>query len=500
MTAPTSRDLLLRAPNNKVHRLPVGREFVVVQAAAADEVCGQWLIYSDTPRPRFAGVFRTSRMESVTGALLFNVEMSDTGEEFAVILRDSGVTVLCIQLSPPKCPIARYHQYLSSYCRMLGVPGPGARSVAGGESEQGRVPEPAEFAFRFIHRAVRLVEDSGLVKTEVSRHERGCGGASGIDALKTLRAWKANPGWYEPAPVATASTLRLGSHLIRPLRAVRRESQGTNLYTGAASTALFSLASSVARGPVGGMAGVLLAGAARHLRTLDLPTPMTVSEAWSYMESRSHPPRSCVLARQALEFRESLRRMFPHVPGLGGTMPFLLAPPELIFQDFVTAKCLLAIGLPPAKLPEAMRDSRTAAGCRFGDFIAWADTSEHVLQGWRDGTAKPAEYEPDLVIGDTKKKRTILLDAKFRRDASGLLPASGIKDIQAYMHEYELPKAVVAIPSIVGDPASEDVSARGFTVRGIAVSPDVDIPDITSLAQQLEMMWNDKLAMKGKQL
>ncbi|MEO5345825.1 MAG: hypothetical protein H7834_05535 [Magnetococcus sp. YQC-9] len=499
MTAAASHDLLLRAPNNKLHRVSAGQEFVVVQASSVDQVCGQWLVYSDSPRTRFAGAFRTSRMESVTGALLFNVEMSDTGEEFAVLLRDSGVTVLCIQLSPPKCPIYIYHQYLNSYCRLLGIPDPGLCSVAGGEIDLGRVPRPEEFAFRFINRAVTLVRHSGFVKADVSRHERGWGGESGIDALNTLRAWKANPDWYEPTSVASAGTLNLESHVVRPLRAIRRESQGTNMYTGAASTALFSLASTVSRGPVGGMAGVLLAGAARRLRTMDIPTQMTISEAWSYLESGTHPPRSLALSRLALEFRDSVKRMTLHGPMPGGTIPFLLAPPELVFQEFVIAKCLLALGLPLDRLSEAMRHSHTAEGCRFGDLIAWVDTSEHILRGWRDGTAKPADYQPDLVIVDTKKRRTILLDAKFRRDASGLLPASGVKDMQAYMHEFELPKAIIAVPATEGDTISEDVSARGFTIKGIALSPDVHSQDFALLAEQIEMMWNDNLALKGQQ-
>jgi hypothetical protein len=498
MISAASRGLLLRAPNNKIHRLPAGREFFLVQASRADDVSGQWLVYSDVPKTRLAGVFRSARMQSVTGALLFNVEMTDTGEEFAVVLRESGVTVICIQLSPPKCPVATYHEYLESYCRLLRLPTPGERSVAGGESADGRVPSAEEVAFRFIRRAVAIVQDAGLVKAELSRHERGCGGESGIDALATLRAWKAKSDWYAPAEgQARLEVLSVGSKKIRPLRAVRRESLGTNLFTGAANVVLDSLAAAIARGPVGGMAGFLLAGAARRLRTLDAPTSMTVSEAWNFIESRRLPPRSSKLAKQLLDIRASLIRMSPHSPLHSGGTPFLLSPPELIFQDFVTAKCLVALGLPHSDVNRAMADAHTSLGCRFGEYIAWADTSLHKLEGWRDGTGKPACYEPDLIVVDTRRQRSILLDAKFRRDSMGLLPASGIKDIQAYMHEYGLPKAVVAVPAAAGDPLVEDVSGRGFTVRGIALTHEIGKGDIAQLSEQLGRMWNDRIVMKG---
>ena len=180
-------------------------------------------------------------------------------------------------------------------------------------------------------------------------------------------------------------------------------------------------------------------------------------------------------------------------------MPFLIAPPELVFQDFVTAKCLLALGLPHADLRQAMVDAHTPTGFRFGDYVAWADTPFHELKGWRDQTGKPAGYEPDLVVVDVVRRRTILLDAKFRRDSIGILPSSGIKDMQAYMHEYGLAKAIVAVPSMPGDPLYEDVSAKGFTIRGIAMSPGLENVAITELGVELARMWNDYPTEKGMQ-
>lgn len=494
MRAIASQDLLVRAPNNRVHRLPVDEKFVVIQASSSAHVHGQWLVYSEPPRRRMAGVYRATRMEGVAGALVFSVDMTDTGEEFAVILHDRGVTVLCIQLSPPKCPIGVYHEYLQSYCRILGVPGPGERSVAGDEAEDGRLPRPEEFAFRFIGRALGVVSCARLIRPDVSKHERGRGGETGVDARKTLEAWKSRPEWYSAScPPDGMETLRVGSFAVRALRAVPRTSCGTNMFTGAASLALHSLANRVAHGAVGGMAAVLLEGAAKRVRALDCPTPLTLSEAWNYIECGPFPPRSQELAASLLEFRRSLLEISKHVPSPCGKAPFLLSPPELIFQAFVTAKCLLALGLSRQHLSKGIRAAHTAAGCRFGNMVAWADTSDHRLQGWRDSTAKPSGYEPDMVVIDTQLNRTLLLDAKFRRDETGLLPASGIKDMQAYMHEYELPTAVVAVPYAPGDGSSEDVSAKGFTVRGLAFSPDIGDGDIAQVSSELANSWNDKL-------
>ena len=56
---------------------------------------------------------------------------------------------------------------------------------------------------------------------------------------------------------------------------------------------------------------------------------------------------------------------------------------------------------------------------------------------------------------------------------------------------------MVAVPATSGGPGSEDLSARGFTVRGMVFSPDIMGGYIAELAGQLAMMWNDKLATKG---
>jgi hypothetical protein len=77
-----------------------------------------------------------------------------------------------------------------------------------------------------------------------------------------------------------------------------------------------------------------------------------------------------------------------------------------------------------------------------------------------------------------------------------LLPASGIKDIQAYMHEYDLQSAVVAVPSNASACEVETLTGRGYTVTGVAVSSDGAEESVRELRSCLESCWNDKLAMK----
>ena len=64
------------------------------------------------------------------------------------------------------------------------------------------------------------------------------------------------------------------------------------------------------------------------------------------------------------------------------------------------------------------------------------------------------------------------------------------------MQEYDLPKAVVAVPGSADDCVSETLQAKGFTVRGIAVTPDIEEPGLQALATQLEGSWNETIATK----
>ena len=500
---PSEADLFLRAPDGKVHRVELCNEHAIIHVFSLEQAHGQWLVYTNNKTKRLTGIGRSLRLENIGGTLLFNVEMTDTGEEFLVIRHILGITVICIQFSPAKCTVENYHKYLESYTHLIAVPASAERSIAGGAAVEGREPTYHEKTFRFIKKIVRIMDAANLVKSDLSKHVRGRGGESGIDAQETLRAWKIRPDWYKASKSLPAiakksdSALLLGDVLITPLRAVRKEAIGSNLFTGAASIALGNLARLIGNGGVGGLVASMLSATSNRIYALDTPTPMSEADAWTYLESKNHPPRSESFARLLLQIRADYYDEVAHLPSFGATGPFLLTAPELIFQEFVTAKCLVALGLPRARVVDALTEARSPKGCTFANFVAWADTSLHSLAGWRDQTNKPAGYEPDLIIVDNLRKRTLLLDAKFRRDSTGLLPSSGIKDIQAYMHEYELPRAVLAVPIVQDEPISESIEARGFMVFGFGISPGIDELDLRLLAHELDGSWNDKLVTKG---
>jgi hypothetical protein len=481
----SASEFCLRSPNNKVHRVPFHLEHYIVRVSSLEQSNGQWLVYTNADKARLAGVCHGRRMEVVGGTLIFNLDMTDTGEEFIILKHDRGVLVVCVQLSPNKCTIESYHDYLESYRNLLSSPVPGERSVSGDETLSGRVPTGDEASFRYVRRAVEISESAALIKDDLAKHARGPGGASGIDAQETLKVWKAQPDWYSAFPTRQAeagrhsSTLVINGTFVTPLRAVRKESVGSNLFTGAASVALSYLAGAIGGGAAGSLVASLLAGASKQLRMIDQPTTMSLSEAWAYLQRQTHPNRSAEFARLLMSFRAN---------------PFSIKAPELVFQEFVTAKCLVALGLSPDDLLKGMRDVRTQSGCSFNGLTAWADTPFHRLVGWRDQTAKPSGYQPDLIVLDLSRGRTLLLDAKFRRDPTGLLPASGVKDIQAYMHEYELPKAILAVPATSDDPTSESVEGMDFTVFGIAVTPQIDCSGLQLLSTQLEKAWNNHIS------
>ena len=496
ITINTSCQLCLRSPSHALHKIKLPEDYIVLRFNSAEQVRGQWLASVDSPSKRLVGVSSAAKMDRLGETLIFDIKMTDTGEEFVVFRHVLGVSIVCIQLSPPKCSVEQYHQYITSYSKILFPPSLGERSVAGASAVNiGREPSYSEASFRLIKRAALLAEKVKIARQEISKHPRRSGGESSIDASETLSAWKTHQRWYKsferssllsPGPGA----IYLANHIVLPLKAVRKQSNAFNLFTGAAIQAISSISRAIGGGSVGGIVASLLLPASRYLQRGDVPVQMTDAYAWTYLERFTHPDKSAELAQSLLEFRRSILRTDGHLAIIDGCTPFLLAPPEIVFQTFVTSKALLALGMPIDRLADALKMSRTSMGFTFNNFTVWADTAQHRLSGWRDRTSKPAAYEPDLVIVDNSECKVILMDAKFRRDPDGLLPSSGIKDMQAYMHEYGVGTAVIAVPSSANDVSSEVVQANGFAVRGIGVTPDISETSLSELLVELNQSWN----------
>lgn len=89
--------------------------------------------------------------------------------------------------------------------------------------------------------------------------------------------------------------------------------------------------------------------------------------------------------------------------------------------------------------------------------------------GWRQGSAQPSEYRPDIVVmvGETP----VILDAKFAVSLSEELPlpAAPMKAVQAYLDEFDQPGAILIVPKVL-NPALLDadgtVKVTGTTRGG----------------------------------
>lgn len=491
--------IILRAPNNRLHEVSMRDDFSLISCASAEEVLGQWIIYTDYPYARLTGVHRSKRMEAVSGALVFKLEMTDTGDEFIIVTHNFGLSVLCIQLSPLKCPVELFHNYLNNYNEILNVPESGARSIAGAAASDGRKPTGTERSYRFIMQIVNIHKSAELIKSDLNKHERGLGGASSIDAKKTVSAWKRHPSWYKgPTKSEIPQSINIGNNLVVPLKTVPRSSIGSNFFTGAVTAVLRDLARRLAYGTVGSMSSLVLAKTERRIAAFDEASDMSVKEALNYLKTNKFPNRSQAFAENILTLKADVESDYLHGPTLNGKVPFFLAPPELIFQTFAVSKCLVAIGFPRSELTTGLARARTSAGWAFGDLIAWVDTPKHMLKGWRDRTSKPSNYEPDLIVINKNSQTTLLIDAKFRRDDDGFLPASGIKDIQSYMHEFRLEKAVLLVPTEDDDAGSSSIECDGFEIWGFGIPPSISKADMNDFSAKLRSGWNDSFSQKSE--
>ncbi len=80
---------------------------------------------------------------------------------------------------------------------------------------------------------------------------------------------------------------------------------------------------------------------------------------------------------------------------------------------------------------------------------AGMDCLEDSLTSWRKHSSQPSGFHPDtyVLLGD----KPVVIDAKFRmpKSTEQLAEAGGLKDVQAYMHDFSLRSAVVVVPKII---------------------------------------------------
>lgn len=440
---------------------------------------GRWVIYQEnTSSAFFNGIHHGSQLEKIDSTLVFNSNMDDVGAEFVVILHSKGLTVVCLAVSPEKCPLPQYHSYLESYINLLGYPGVDdstARSVRGAPSEDGRESTDEESGFSILTQAVRINNLVSRLKRDLQKHERGRGGEKGVHPVETIRAWRSHPDWYEVTNEPSDGTVTIGEHGIDPLQVVPREGRGSNRFLGATAEVLRDLAKRMPPNPYGKTASTIIDISKRHIESFDTLEDLSTRRAWQHLEHNEFPSYSQSFVDALIQLRDQIYDPSKRKPALEGREPYYLPTPEFLFQWYTTARLLIALDVDPGDIPALIYELRQKEEVRVRNYSIWADNDEHDIPGWRDRTQSPSNYQPDIVVINRQEDEILLADAKFRlhSDSSKLLTHGSIKDIQAYMQEYGLDKSLILVPSKDNRPSMEDIeNGEGFRIRGISAPPE----------------------------
>jgi hypothetical protein len=486
----STRKLVFRSPQDTDFIVDADEEFVVLEMDSPQAAKGRWVIHQENTRSRFFnGMYRGSRMDNIGSTLVFNSDMADVGAEFVVLLHSKGLTVVCLAVSPDKCPLPRYHDYLEGYIALLGFPGPDAsdaQSVRGRSADEGRETTEEEEGFSALTDAVRINNHTSLLKHELQKHARGRGGEKGVHPTKTLSAWRSNPDWYEVRSddeSADEETIPIAGHQIRPVRTVPREGRGSNLFVSSSVAVLDLLARQTPPGPYGETASTLLSITKQDLQSIDTIEDVSFRVSWEHLKSTEHPPHSQAFADVLIRLHDRLQEPEKRRPDLEGKEPYYLPNPAYLFQWYVTACLLIALGVDPSDVGPVIHELQQKEEVRIGDYSIWADNDNHEIPGWRDRTHSPSNYQPDIVVIDQSEDEVLLADAKFRlhNDREKLLTHGSIKDIQAYMQEYGLDKGLILVPSKEDRPPLEDIDdGNGFRIRGVAVPPGAPPADMAT--------------------
>lgn len=91
-----------------------------------------------------------------------------------------------------------------------------------------------------------------------------------------------------------------------------------------------------------------------------------------------------------------------------------------------------------------------------------------VLSSWRNGTERPGDERPDILVRERKTNRVALLDAKFRRDRDPRRPQSeDLFELQGYMNSFSIPNAGVIYPG--SEPRPRTLSAGGKSLLELPI-------------------------------
>jgi hypothetical protein len=171
-----------------------------------------------------------------------------------------------------------------------------------------------------------------------------------------------------------------------------------------------------------------------------------------------------------------------------------VAGADEIFQAFVCY--LIAEAFDLDSVGDGLRD-RDAAGASFrsSEWELFYDIGA-VIGSWRSTTIQPDDYRPDIVLRRvTDPSRAIVLDVKFSVDEAGRRPPNArLKEIQAYMQSFTIPRVGLLFPGdkerarevLVDDVAAHGNLIREIPVRGLGFDVVKTVPSLRQQISQLE--------------
>jgi hypothetical protein len=445
-------------------------------------------------------VHKGRSLESAGDALVISCTLDEAGEEYVAILSSSGLVLVRLIFDGRKLPLLRYYEYVERYAEIYGLPFGFTDSLSSRPSVDGRESHSEETAFNLLRQCARLLPLAEGLRGEVAKHERGTTGTAAVDAAETLSAWKANHTWYRSVDALSRNAVFVGGqNYVLPLKTLPKPADGGNLFIGAICSTIRRIVSGFPRTPAAEMGAALLHSVRRRLEKFDAVAFCSKEQCARIMNSTTLPEQSARFVCVLKEINDETRGVLL-APDPKGEMPFYMPPAEILFQKFAITSVLFSLGLQRDEACEKIRAANSASGATFSNYRFWVDASAHGLRGWRDSSEFPSDYRPDLVILRESDRACLLIDAKLRAGTSeaGLLSASGVKDLQAYMQEYKMHKVAMLVP----DPNNagcqfEDVCGEGFTIRAISVAASFLSTDFASIRNAIDSLWNEALPFQS---
>lgn len=487
--------LLVRDPSGRISSLSTKAPSNVAQVVTCTrraQMKGQWLItLSDGGQP-VAVVHRGRSAARLAGAHIVDVGLDESGEEFVLVVLRGRIAILRLSLSTLKYSLVNHRSVVEHLRSLFGEPERGSGSMAACDAVPGREVDASERGLRILLEVGSLPLAIESVRQDLPRHDRASMGDQGLDALRTLNAWRSRPEWFRASSEASAKAVRCGAdRFVEPLRTLPRRATGANLFLGALASALRCLARSMGRDATSRLAASIALACSQRAASFGLHPICDPRWAWRYFDDARLPPRSAALVAKMRHIRAILSEPFHQAPGDQGVGPYLLPSADRVFQQVAVAEVLISLGLEDTA---SLSSLDRGVALQFADYEAWGDSPFHGLAGWRDSTRLPSGYKPDLIVKRSGKRQWLLVDAKLRppHGTNELLSASGIKDLQAYMQEYALPVAAMLVPDNKGLAVrTEDIEAGSYRIRAISVPCENWSENRRSLRDALEPVWCD---------